>query len=125
MVPLPLMSQPKALPCVTVTVWPATVIVAVRRPPEMIPTVHVTDPLPVTVVPLLTRIQRRYAVAVQGQSGAEAMPVTLAPTLPEAPTTNVVGFRFVEQGTPDWLTLRLSPPIQTVPLLETQIRSEE
>ncbi|SPE42061.1 hypothetical protein SBA3_4910009 [Candidatus Sulfopaludibacter sp. SbA3] len=85
----------------TNTLWPATVMVPVRRPPVLIPTVYVTGPLPVPLFPLLTRIHDALAVAFQPQSGALAVTVRLLPVAPAAATETLLGLTAKEQVTPD------------------------
>ena len=55
------------VPCETVTGWPATVKVAVRRAPGFAATLNVTEPMPDPLAPAVIVIQLTGLVAVQGQ----------------------------------------------------------
>ena len=80
--------------------WPAAVIVPVRELPVLTPTVKVTVPLPVPVLPPLTKIQGTFADAFQPQSGALEVTLRLAPVRPEAATETLRGDTPREQTTP-------------------------
>ena len=56
-----------AAACVTVNVWPATVMVPVRALPGFAVTLNATAPLPVPLAPAVTVIQFALLFAVQAQ----------------------------------------------------------
>src|ERR1017187_6095575 len=95
-------------------------MVPVRRPPVLTPTVYVTVPLPVPILPPLTRIQGALVVALHLQSGAFALTERLLPVTPADSTAMLLGETFSEQTTPVWLTVRLVPAIQIFPVREAE-----
>ena len=61
------MHETTAAACVTVNIWPPTVMVPVRTPPVFAATVNVTAPLPLPLVLPVTVIHATLLVAVQAQ----------------------------------------------------------
>ena len=90
--------QPVA-PCVTVTVWPATVNVPLREAPVVLAaTLNVTEPMPDPLAPAVTVIHDVVVVAVQEQDVPE---VTLSVRLlASASTAKLVG-----------VTVPVQPPV--------------
>jgi hypothetical protein len=75
-------------------------MVPVRRPPVLTPTVYVTVPLPVPVLPPLTRIHGVLAVELHWQSGALALTERLLPVTPAGATAMLLDETLNEQTTP-------------------------
>ena len=100
------------LPCVSVKVCPAMVIVPGRAPPEVDAAVYCTVPLPVPLAPDVMVIHEALLVAVHAQP---LPPVTATlPDPPDAPTLALPGAIENEQPL-SWLTMKALPPIVSVP----------
>jgi hypothetical protein len=78
------------VPCVTVNVCPAMVIVPVLAFVGFAATVKVTVPLPLPMAPVVTVIHESLLTALHMQPLAAAT-LTVGPTPPDAPTVNVFG----------------------------------
>ena len=61
------MQPTAAAACVTVNVWPATVMVPVRALPGFAATLNATDPFPVPLAPEVTVTHATLLLAVQAQ----------------------------------------------------------
>ncbi len=81
------MHETTAAACVTVNVWPATVMVPVRAPPVFAATVNATDPFPLPLAPDVTVIHASLRLAVQ----AQPVPVVTV-TLPDPPAAAIEVF---------------------------------
>jgi len=101
------------LSCSTVNVWPAAVIVPLRRSPGL-PAISIrTVPLPVPLAPEGIVIQGAVEVAVQLQLSAVRMSKFLDP--PPAGTVALSGSRVAAQPCP-WLTVNVRPAMVSVPV---------
>jgi hypothetical protein len=101
--------------CVTVKVWPATVIVPVRFvDPVLAAALNETEPGPEPGVPPVTVIQGALLVAFQLQPAA-AVTATL-PVPPAAAMLVDVGEIDGAQVVPAWVTVKVLPAIVNVPV---------
>jgi hypothetical protein len=101
--------------CDTLSVWPATVAVAVRASvPVLAATANVTVPLPLPVAPDVMLIHDDCSDEDHVQPAGEVTAKVALP--PTYATSEDVGDTVYVQGTPAWLTVRVWPAIVIVPV---------
>jgi len=100
---------------VTVKVWPPIVMVPVRRAPVLALTLNVTDPLPVPLAPDVMVIQSALDVATQPHP-VPAVTVTVPLVAADVVRFTETGEIATVQAAPACVTVKVCPPIVSVPL---------
>ncbi len=81
--PVGLIATEQPVPCVTFTVWPATVSVPVRIGPLVGCAAYVTVPVPVLCAPLTIESQSEFGFAVQAHCGLLVVTETVRRSPPD------------------------------------------